>query len=414
VEYYPRKIEEKLDKWINRREAILIKGPRQSGKTTLLLHLKDKFGGEYITFEDENMLRSFEDNPELFAKRFIRGERNILFIDEAQYCSNVGKLLKFLFDSFSDKLKFIVTGSGSFDIKVEVGKYLVGRAIYFELLPLNFEEFLIWKAGDLHKIFTDYKRQVERLILEGEPIESKPVFQREFNTLLEEYILFGGFPAIVKEDDHYFKIELLKNLVRLYIEKDVFFFLNVRELEKFRSIIRYIALSIGSIFEYSSIMREFHVDYRTLENYLSILINTFIVSLIPPFHKNLVTELKKAKKIYFIDTGFRNSIINNFLPLSNRTDKGFLMENFILNELRSFGFEVYYWRTTGKAEVDFIIKVGDEVIPVEVKSGGSIGKSLISFIKSYKPRNAIIFTDGSFKYEEVYGTKIFYLPYFYI
>lgn len=414
MEYYPRKIEENLDKWMSRREAILIRGPRQSGKTTLLLHLRDKFGGDYITFEDENMLRSFEDNPELFAKRFIRGERNILFIDEAQYCGSVGKLLKFLFDNFSDKLKFIVTGSGSFDVKVEVGRYLVGRAVCFELLPLSFEEFLIWKAGDIHKIFTDYKRQVERLILEGEPIESKPVFQREFNTLLEEYILFGGFPAIVKENDREIKIELLKNLVRLYIEKDVFFFLNVRELEKFRNIIRYIAISIGSILEYSSIMREFHMDYRTIENYLSILINTYIISLIPPFHKNLITELKKARKIYFIDTGFRNSIINNFLPLNNRTDKGFLMENFILNELRSLGFEVYYWRTAGKAEVDFIIKVGDEVIPIEVKSGGSIGRSLISFIKSYKPRNALIFTEGSFKSEEIYGTKIFHIPYFYI
>lgn len=156
------------------------------------------------------------------------------------------------------------------------------------------------------------------------------------------------------------------------------------------------------------------MDYRTIENYLSILINTYIISLIPPFHKNLITELKKARKIYFIDTGFRNSIINNFLPLNNRTDKGFLMENFILNELRSLGFEVYYWRTTGKAEVDFIIKVGDEVIPIEVKSGGSIGRSLISFIKSYKPRNALIFTEGSFKSEEFYGTKIFHIPYFYI
>ncbi|MGB9727745.1 MAG: ATP-binding protein [Nitrososphaeria archaeon] len=414
MEYYPRKIEEKLDQWMGRNEAIIVRGPRQSGKTTLLLHLKEKYGGVYVTFEDEDMLDTFENAPKEFVERFLKGERTTILLDEAQYSERVGKNLKLLFDLFSDKIKFIVTGSGSFDIKVEVGKYLVGRAIYFELLPLTFEEFLLWKARDLHKIFLEYKFQLENFIKSGKDIGCQIAFQREFSSLLEEYLIFGGFPAIVKEADENVKVELLKNLTRTYIEKDVFYFLNVREIEKFRNLVKYLSLTVGSIVELSSLMSEMGMDYRTIENYISILVNTYIISLVPPFYRNLVTELKKAKKIYFLDTGLRNSLINNFLPLENRVDKGVLLENFIYNELRNLGYSIRYWRTTGKAEVDFIIEGQDQVVPVEVKSLGKIKRGFINFIDTYKPKSAIVFTDKGFTTKEVGNTKIAYIPHFFI
>jgi hypothetical protein len=161
-------------------------------------------------------------------------------------------------------------------------------------------------------------------------------------------------------------------------------------------------------------MEELHLDYRTLENYLSVLANTYIISLILPFHKSLVTELKKTKKIYFTDTGLRNCIINNFLPLESRVDKGALLENFILNELKGLGFEVKYWRTTGKAEVDFIIRSYGQLVPVEVKSAGRVGRGFLSFIKRYKPSIGLVFIEGRFGVEEVSGTKVAYLPFFFI
>ncbi|MEM3503547.1 MAG: ATP-binding protein [Nitrososphaeria archaeon] len=414
MEYYPRKIEEKLDQWIDRREVLIIRGPRQSGKTTLLLHLKEKYGGSYVTFEDEEMLSTFEEAPKEFIERFLKSGKEILFLDEAQYCGKVGKNLKLLFDLFSDKVKFIITGSGSFDIKVEVGKYLVGRAIYFELFPLTFEEFLLWKAKDLHKIFVGYRSQVEDFILDGKSLDCKPAFQKEFNSLLEEYLVFGGFPAVVKEKDEQVKVELLKNLARTYIEKDVFFFLNVREIEKFRKLANYLSLTIGSILELSSIMREIGMDYRTLDNYISILLNTYIISLVPPYYKNLVTELRKAKKVYFTDTGLRNSLISNFLPLENRVDKGALLENFVYNELKSSGYNIKYWRTTGKAEVDFIIEKHGQVVPVEVKSLGKIERGFINFINMYKPKNALVLTDREFTVKELGSTRVAYIPHFFI
>ncbi|RLI98183.1 MAG: hypothetical protein DRP00_02540, partial [Candidatus Aenigmatarchaeota archaeon] len=363
MEYYPRKIEKKMEKWLRRKEIILIKGPRQAGKTTLLLHLKEKLGGNYVTLEDDDMLVAFDKSPKEFARRFITKKKNFLFLDEVQYCKKAGKRIKLIFDLFFDKLKLIATGSGSFDIKVEVGKYLVGRAIYFELLPLDFEEFLSWRAKDLHKIFLDYKKAVMDFVLRGKDIKIEPVFKQEFDSLLEEFLIYGGFPAIVKEKDIEIKKGLLRNLVRTYLEKDIFFFLNVRHIEKFKNLLNYLSFSIGSLLEISSLMRELRMDYKTIENYLSILINTYLISLLPPFHKSLVTELKKTKKIYFSDTGLRNSIINNFLPLRSRMDKGVLFENFIFNELKSnFNGRINYWRTTGKAEVDFVLNLGKEIV----------------------------------------------------
>jgi predicted AAA+ superfamily ATPase len=415
MEYYPRKIEEKLEKWLSRKEIILIKGPRQCGKTTLLLHLQEKLGGNYVSLEDETILKTFDENPKEFAKRYFNGQKTFLFIDEAQYSKNAGKNLKLLFDLFSENLKLIVTGSGSFDIKVEIGKHLVGRAIYFEMFPLDFEEFLMWKARDLHKIFVDYKNAVMDFILQGKSISIIPSFEKEFRSLLSEYLIYGGFPAIVKEKDESIKKELLKNLTRTYLEKDIFFFLNIRHIEKFRLLLSYLSFNVGSLIEISSIMNELKMDYRTVESYISILANTYVISLVSPFYKNLATELKKAKKAYFIDVGLRNSIMNNFMPLENRTDKGAILENFIFNELRlNFEEKINYWRTTSKAEVDFVIQRSNEIIPIEVKNQAKLKSGFFSFLKAYKPKRALVFTEKEFSVNKFNNTEVAFVPHYFI
>ena len=407
MEYYPRKIEEKLEKWIGRREVVVLKGARQTGKTTLFLHLKERLGGSYVTLEDEGALKSFEESPESFVKRYGDG---YLFIDEAQYSKKAGKILKLLYDLYSERLKIFVTGSGSFDIKVNIGGYLVGRAVYFELFPLSFEEFILWKARDLYRVYCDQKDSLVNFVLEGENIEVSPAFEREFRELLSEYINFGGFPAVVKEEDEDIKKELLRNLVTTYVEKDVFFFLNVRQIEKFRRMLKLLAFNIGAVFEASSVMRELHMDFRTVESYLSILSSTYIVSLLQPYHKNLSTELKKSSKVYFFDTGLRNSLLNSFLPLEDRTDRGRLQENFVLNQLRHFCDRINYWRTTGRAEVDFVVNGS---IPVEVKSEGRLRRGFYSFLRAYKPERAVVFTDREFGVRKINDTQVAFVPLFY-
>ncbi|MCD6522534.1 MAG: ATP-binding protein [Candidatus Diapherotrites archaeon] len=409
MEYYPRIIEKEMEKWLKRREAILVKGPRQSGKTTLFLHLKNKLGGSYVTLEDEDLLRTFEETPKLFAKRFA--EKRKLFIDEAQYSKKAGKNIKLLYDLFPN-LKVFITGSGSFDVKVEIGKYLVGRAVYFELLPLNFEEFLMWKAKDLHKIFCENKQNVVSF-LNGQKVSIEVGFEKEFKALLDEYVTFGGFPAIVKEKDQEIKKELLKNLYRTYLEKDVFFFFNVRHLEKYRKLMRYISFSIGNLIEPSTVANDLKIDYKTFENYLNILINTYVVELISPFHKNLVTELKKSRKVYVYDIGLRNAVINNFNFPDQRTDRGKILENFILNEIKSFG-EIRHWRTTAKAEVDFILLRKNEIVPIEVKSFGKPGRGFLSFLNTYKPKKAIVFAEKDFGIKKFGKTRVLFIPHWFV
>jgi len=157
------------------------------------------------------------------------------------------------------------------------------------------------------------------------------------------------------------------------------------------------------------------MDFKTIENYLSVLSNTYIVSLLSPYYKNLTTELKKAKKIYFNDLGIRNSVMNNFLPLENRMDKGILYENYIFNELKSnFDGKINYWRTTGKAEVDFILQLNSEIIPIEVKSQTKIRKSYLSFLKTYKPKTGVVFTEKEFKIKKIGDTKVAFIPHFFV
>jgi len=175
MEYYPRIIEKKLEPWIKRKQAILVRGPRQVGKTTLFLHLKEKLGGSYASLEKESNLKLFEEGPELFIKKY---GAKYLFIDEAQYSKNAGKIIKLIYDSYPN-VKLFITGSGSFDIKVLISKYLVGRAISFELLSLNFEEFLMWKEKDLVDLYREFKGQALAFIKGKEKLKPKKAFEKE-------------------------------------------------------------------------------------------------------------------------------------------------------------------------------------------------------------------------------------------
>ncbi len=407
MEYYPRKVEQKLEKWLKRREVIVIKGPRQAGKTTLLLHLKEKLGGSYVTLEDPDMLGEFDKRPKQFAKRF----KGNLFLDEVQYSKNVGKIIKLFYDLFPE-IKLFVSGSGSFDVKVPVTKYLVGRAIIFELYPLTFEEFVLWKARDLYDIYLDGKKEVENF-LNGKKAKPEIAFEMEFKLLLEEYLLYGGFPAIVKEKDSETKIELLKALQQTYLEKDVFFFFDVRHLEKFRDVLKFLSFNVCNLLELSTLSKNLTIDIKTLNNYLSILENTYIIKLVRPFFRNISTEIRKRRKICFIDTGLRNAILSNFTPLSSRTDKGQLLENHVFIQLKNYG-EVKYWRTKGKAEVDFVLIKNNELIPIEVKSFGKIERGFYSFLSAYKPKRAIVFTEKDFGIKKIGKTEILFVPHWMI
>ena len=424
MEYIPRALLNEIIRYIDRREIISIKGPRQSGKTTLLKMLKDFLINEknidedhiiYLTFEDNEILYKFSENPKDFIRKYITDSKRYYFlIDEAQYCKDLGKKLKLIYDLF-ENIKIIITGSSSLELKNETARYLVGRLLEFELYPLNFYEFLLYNDQKIARIYKEWNEKVINLLMNSSDFEIKKDVDIYINDLLKylnEYIKFGGYPAIVTAESEKEKIFLLKNLVNTYLDKDVVSFLNIRDTIKFRRLITALASLNGSLINITQLANEINSYFKEIIDLLDILEQTYIIRRIRPFHKNLVTELKKENKIYFIDTGLRNYLINNFNDIEIRNDSGTLIENFILNELYQYG-KINFWRTKNKAEVDFIFE-GKEIIPTEVKFSNIkrdiLTRSLYYFIRNYNSRFSIVVTKNYWGERIINNSKIKYIP----
>jgi len=416
-----------LNKWMDRREAYAIKGPRQSGKTTVLKLLQKNLSASgrtvvFLNFEDPDVLDAFQANPKEYIRSYItNNEEHYFLMDEYHYVKSCGKNLKLLYDTF-ENVKFIVTGSSSLELCGSMAKFLVGRVFFFDLFPFSFHEFLRAKNPRLATVYKEKNDQIREFLLSGEPttIEAVDIFQNEFNPLLDEFLTYGGYPAVIKAEDTDTKRIIIKNIYDTYVSKDIIEFLKVSDPSKYRCIVRTLAALAGRILNYDELSRSCQSYYKGTKSTLSMLQETYIIRLIQPFHKNPITEIKKNPKVYFHDTGLRNYILNNFNSLEKRTDAGSLIENHIFLCLRN-NFpdnNVNYWRTTAKAEVDFVLNLDDEVVPVEVKYQSfqkpKVTRSFRSFIKTYKPQTALIITKDYWNIEKVEGTAVMFAPAHYI
>lgn len=414
---FKRKLEDKIKKFVERREIIGVRGARQTGKTTLLKMIENSLDGNksFINLDLVEYRRAFEENTLDFVKRFKKPKEELfLFLDEVQRPKNCGEKLKIIFDEFPD-VKMFISGSSSLELKTNVLPALVGRLFLFELLTFDFEEFLSIYDEGLTRLFVEKNTSLKNF-LEGKDEISQPSFSGELLNYWKEYVIFGGYPEVVKTRDKNEKTIILKNIFNLYLEKDITTLFKIYDTSKFENILKYLAFSISNLLSVSSLASDLKISHRKAVEFLTILEHTYIIHLLRPFHKNLITELKKSQKIYFLDLGLRNSIINNFSPFENRSDNGQLMENFVLREfISSFdGWEFNYWRTSGKAEMDFVLSKDGKVIPVEVKlSGEKLGKSFHSFLKTYKPEKAIVVTLDKFEKEKIRGTMVYRVPVFY-
>ena len=375
--YIKRLLFDEVKGWMERREIIAIKGPRQSGKTTLLEHIQAWLAEDkgiaadhiiYITFEDRGELDAFSQNPKDFIARQIKdGKLHYFLIDEAQYCRDLGQKLKLVYDLFRNA-KLIITGSSSLELKNQTGKFLVGRMLEFELLPLSFYEYLNYVDTGLAGMYKALNDKISGLVSNGKefrPTDVKDIFNDELLRHLNDFIKFGGYPAIAVENDREKKPVMLKNLINTYLDKDIASFLHITDTIKFRNLVTAMAASDGSILKLDELANQVGSYFKELTVLEDVLEQTYITRRIRPYHKNLLTELKKAQKIYFVDTGLRNSLIENFSDMDKRPDAGVLAENFVLNELCSCS-KMHFWRTTAKTEVDFVAE-GKELLPIEVK-----------------------------------------------
>ena len=416
MEILHRDLHDVLEKYIKRREIIVIRGPRQAGKTTLMKSIEKEIGKNthFVNFENAVMRKEFEESPIEFVRRFAGDSGFTLFLDEVQKLNGGGEKLKLVFDEM-EGLKVFASGSSSLEMKANVLHELAGRALIFELLTLGFGEFLQSRDMGLYKIFNERNKALYSFIIDGHALP-KPAFTSELLSYWKEYVIFGGYPEVVKSKNKEEKIKLLNNLFSLYVDKDVVSFFRIEEANKFMDFSKAASFNTGNILVISAIANDLHITPFKAEKFLSALTNTYIIELIYPFYKNLLTELKKSPKPYFMDLGLRNSVIGNFTEFDNREDRGIIAENFVFRELVTLGFKPKYWRTSGGAEMDFIIETNDGLVPIEVKLGGSrsLGKGFYSFIETYKPKRALVITLDEFSELKVGSTMICNVPIFYI
>ncbi|MCX6148617.1 MAG: ATP-binding protein [Candidatus Kapabacteria bacterium] len=309
-------------------KAIIIVGPRQVGKTTLINEIKDLTNESTIFFNcDEPDIRRLLTDATSSSISQLIGNSKIVFIDEAQRVKNIGLTLKLMTDNFKDK-QFIITGSSALELSNDVNEPLTGRKIEYLLLPLSTEELV-----NHHGALTERR-------------------------LLHSRLIYGTYPDVVNNPSDAKLI--LSNLSSSYLYKDIFSFQDVRKPEVIERLLEALALQIGSEVSYTELSQLVGIDYATLLRYIDLLEKTFVVFRLRAFSRNVRNELKKSRKIYFYDNGIRNAIISNFNNIDLRQDTGALWENYLIcerfkylkfNELTG---NRYFWRTKQQQEIDYL------------------------------------------------------------
>jgi len=413
--YIHRQLENLIKPFLKRKEVLAIIGPRQVGKTTFLKYLASQLKKQgksikFITFEKRSDLRLFDD-VESFKE--IHRNYQIIIIDEFQYAQQGGKNLKYLFDT--TKTKYIISGSSSLDIKFQAGKYLVGRMLKFMLWPFSFREYLSYVDKELYEL-------LNLRVLDVFSFQTRKSFGQEVNTrlerLFEEYLVYGGYPAVVTTKTSLEKKKILEGILDGYLLKDVRSLLQLATESELIKLVKLLATQTGNLISYKELSNASSLNYREVVRHLEILKQTYIIDLITPYFSNKRTEITKNPKVYFVDTGFRNLILSDFRKFDQREDFGSLVENYVFMNLkrRSNEFQnISFWRTKSKAEVDFVIEKEGEVIPIEVKYSKNppVGKSLYSFIGKFSPSKAYIFTKGFTKEVKVGNCKVKFIPVYY-
>ena len=406
-----RKFYQKIAGHLSAKEITVLTGARQVGKTTLLKALKsdlEKQGRPTAFFNlDIYSDKVYFKNQEVFLQKLKLefGESPaVVFIDEIQRKENAGLFLKGIYDR-GLPYKFIVSGSGSLELKEKIHESLTGRKRLYEMQPVTFEEMVHFK--------TEYK--YEGKLQSFFEVEKEKTFQ-----YLTEYINYGGYPRIVTEQIAGEKKLLLEEIFRSYLERDISSLLSLSRPDAFVLLIKILAGRICSPLNFSQLSAQSGISLPTLKKYLWYAEKTFVVKLLPPFFKNIKKELVRSPQAYFIDLGLRNFSLNLLGHIGEAHDSGLVFENFIFKILQEKAVQnnwtIKFWRTKDKAEVDFIIDKGQEIIPVEVKYQSmkqiKVSRSFRSFLGKYKPNIAYLVNLTKEEEIKINGTKIQVVPFY--
>ena len=388
--YIKRNLEDKIIKYLETPEIIAVVGPRQCGKTTMLKQIMSSLPDAVsVSFDDQNILGLFEKNPDDFIAAYVKGKK-YLFIDEFQYAKHGGKILKYIFDT--QKIKIIISGSSVADLTIRAIKYLVGRVLVINLYPFDFREFLSYKDPDYLKLYDEYKNEFK--FDEEKFLEISATVHEKLLKYYEEYLIFGGYPRVALEENTETKKEILRNIYNTYFLREVRDILGLIDDYKLGVFIKGLALQTGSLIEYNELSNLTGYSYSSVKKYLNFLEKTYICKLVRPFFKNKRTEIVKNPKVYFIDTGIRNTAVNDFRGLGDRPDKGSLLENALVMQFIKQAIDFNFWRDKKKNEVDFVLSLGNgKISAVESKTSlkGDKRKIPETFKKNY-PEAKILFS----------------------
>jgi len=348
-----------LSDYFKSGKVLVIFGPRQVGKTTLVKEFLKTVQGKYKydsgEFLNIQQVLSSQDLNEL--KKYTEGY-HIVVIDEAQKIPNIGLNLKLIVDNIPD-VQIIATGSSSFDLLGQVGEPLVGRKINLKLYSVSQLELL---------------KKYNRFELESK---------------LEDWLIYGGYPAVVNQDIYGEKVELLEEITQGYLLKDILEFEKVKGSKVLVDLLTLVALQIGSEVSHTELSQKLGINIRTVQRYLDLFEKSFILFNLRGLRRNSRKEIVSKSKYYFFDNGVRNALISNFNPLEKRDDAGALWENFLvverlkLQEYTGLYANNYFWRTWEGQEIDWVEERGGKYFGYEFKFKKESVSTPTLWVKNY-------------------------------
>lgn len=366
-----RKITALIEADLFRGKAILLYGARQTGKTTLVRELLSKKSDDVLSLNgDEPDVRELLEGISSTIWKNIIGNKKIVFIDEAQRIDNIGIAIKLITDQVPG-IQVIATGSSSFELARRSNEPLTGRKYIHQLLPFSFRELC-----DEHGVLEEKRNLNHRLI-------------------------YGYYPEVISSRGE--EQRVLKLLADSFLFKDLLMLEEIKRPILLVKILKALALQLGNEVSFTELAQLVGSNKNTVEKYISLLEEVFLIFTLPALNRNARNELKKSKKIYFYDNGIRNAIIGNFRDVNNRNDIGALWENFLIserikvlsNEMKSF--DNFFWRTTQQQEIDFVEDRDGTLHAFEFKwSPIKKGHFSLTFTKAYPNHKLMTVTPANF------------------
>lgn len=342
-------------------KSIVVLGPRQVGKTTLVKELGKIQNEKVLELNaDLSIVRENLTEPSLESLKTIIGNAKFVIIDEAQRIKNIGLTLKIIHDNMSD-IQLLVTGSSALELVNEINEPMTGRKWEYKLYPISWEEL---------QNNTNYIQA---------------------HSQLETRLLYGMYPDVINNPGQ--EKQILNQLSSSYLYKDLLAFRGIRKPEILEKLLRALAFQVGNEVSFNELSQIVEIDKITIENYINLLEQAFVVFRLQPLSRNLRNEINTSRKIYFYDNGIRNAIIDNFNPINLRNDIGALWENFMisermkLNHYHDYFGKTYFWRTHAKQEIDYIEEANGTFSAFEFKwNPKAKSKFPKTFIDSYLPK----------------------------